>query len=311
MASPSERILITGSSGFTGRALARALLDRGYAVSGLSRGARLAWEREVELTASEGVGAVLREIEPDVVVHLAGVASPVHGSVAEIYEANVTGTASLLSSLRRAPRKPRLVLVASSAVVYARSEDGHTQREDDRLEPINDYGVSKLAVEQMCRLALRDLPIQVVRPFNYTGPGQSAAFLVPKIVDHFARDTGEIELGDLQLDRDISDLGDIVEAYVRLIAGPAGPTLNLCSGSPTHLASIVELLRQISGRSMAVRTNPAFVRFGEPKLIVGDRTALDGRIGVWPRRSLRDTLQTMYAVASGGGEAVDADGSRW
>ena len=162
------------------------------------------------------------------------------------------------------------------------------------MEPINDYGVSKLAVEQMCRLAAPALPIQVVRPFNYTGPGQSTAFLVPKIVDHFVRDAGELEVGDLALSRDISDVRDTVEAYVRLVEKSPGPTLNLCSGTPTRLDSIVELLREITGRSMKVRTNPAFVRLGEPKVIIGDRAALDSWIGDWPRLTLRDTLQTMY-----------------
>jgi nucleoside-diphosphate-sugar epimerase len=297
VASRSERVLITGSSGFTGRALARALTARDHVVQGLSRGASLPWEREVELTSGTALDLALRESEPEVVVHLAGIASPVHGSTAEIYEGNVTATASLLSVLRRAPRKPRLVIVASSATVYARQPDGWPQRETDPLEPINDYGVSKLAVEQMCRLAARDLPIQVVRPFNYTGPGQTEAFLVPKIVSHFARDTGEIEVGDLQLDRDISDVRDTVEAYVRLIAGEAGAALNLCSGVATPLISIVERLREISGRTMTVRVNPAFLRAGEPKVIVGDRSALDARIGVWERRSLPETLQDMYLAA--------------
>ena len=109
MAPPSERVLITGSSGFTGRAIAQALEGRGYTVSGLSRGAGLPWEREAELTVGPAMDAAVREIEPDVVVHLAGVASPVHGSVAEIYDANVTGTATLLTALRRLSRKPRLV----------------------------------------------------------------------------------------------------------------------------------------------------------------------------------------------------------
>ena len=297
MASPSERVLITGSSGFTGRALAQALEGRGQAVSGLTRGAAAAWEHEAELGSAADLDAVLDQVRPDVVVHLAAVASPVHGQVAEIYDVNVTGTANLLAALRRLRRPPRLTVVASSAAVYAPTPDGRPQREDDPLAPINDYGVSKLAVEQMCRLAGHALPIQLVRPFNYTGPGQGDAFLTPKIVEHFARDAGEIELGDLELDRDLSDVRDAVQAYVRLIAGEAGPVLNLCSGTPTRLSSIVALLRDISGRTMTVRTNPAFVRAGEPKVVVGDRAALDARIGAWPRRPLRETLAEMYAAA--------------
>ncbi len=300
MAPHSERVLITGSSGFTGRTLQSALVKKGYVVSGLTRRRDAQpWEHTVDLTSTEALPALLAEIAPDVVVHLAGIASPAHGAVAEIYNANVTGSAVLLSALRQLARPPRLTLVASSSNVYARGDEGRPQDEAGPLEPINDYAVSKFAVEQMCRLVASSLNIQVVRPFNYTGVGQTNAFLIPKIVEHFARRASEIEVGDLNLDRDISDVEDTVEAYVRLIAGSAGDVLNVCSGRAIRLSSILDILRDISGHDIAVRVNSKFVRANEPKIIVGDRTALDARVGAWPRRELRDTLEAMYRASAG------------
>lgn len=292
-----SNVLITGSGGFTGRALAKALLAKGYAVKGISRGATEPWERELDLAAGEPLDSAVAEAQPDVVVHLAGIASPVHNSTAEIYSSNVIGSAALFGALKRLAAAPRLVLVASSSAVYAKRQDGRPLRETDPLDPLSDYALSKWTVERMGALPNCGLPIRILRPFNYTGPNQSTAFLIPKIVDHFARDAGEIRLGNLDIDRDISDIRDTVESYLRLIEAPPGPALNLCSGAPVRLASILDLLGRISGRRMKVIEDQNLVRPHEPRLVIGDRTALDATIGSWSRRPLQDTLEEMYALA--------------
>jgi nucleoside-diphosphate-sugar epimerase len=231
------------------------------------------------------------------VVHLAGIASPVHGSINQIYESNVVGTATLLQALEYSGSSPRIVIVASSATVYAETSGTHPIVENDRLEPRTHYGVSKLSVEHICRLFSDRLNIRVVRPFNYTGPGQSINFLAPKIVKHFADGASTIELGNLNLERDISDLRDVVECYVRLIECPGGETINLCSGKLIKLADIVSFLSDISGRPMSVVTNPDFLRENEPYSICGSREALDRLIGTWDRKSISETLTWMYSEA--------------
>lgn len=298
MAPRSEAVLITGSSGFTGLRLAAKLREQGRRVVGLTRSGATDWEIEGDLTDPEAVTAVIAEARPAVVVHLAGITFPAHPSPAEIYQANVVGTSILLDALARAEAPPELVIVSSSATVYDQSDVGDLITEEHPCRPLNHYGISKLAVEHIARLASKTLPIQVARPFNYTGPGQSTDFLVPKIVDHFARGAERIELGNLDLHRDISALDDVVQSYLRLIErGRPGEVVNICSGQGVFLRDIIADMREVSGRDMVVDINPKFVRADEPKTIVGSRARLDAAIGAWPRTPFRDVLAGMYAAA--------------
>jgi nucleoside-diphosphate-sugar epimerase len=297
MVSPSDRILITGSGGLTGRALCELLRASGGSIFGLTRQAENPWEIEGDLTDRASLRRVVAEVRPTVVVHLAGVTYAAHGDLAEIYQTNVTGVATLLDVIQ-AEADPRAVILASSATVYAAPVDGTPIRETGPLRPGNHYGASKLAMEHVARLFAGSLPIVVTRPFNYTGEGQSPQFLVPKIVQHFARHAPEIELGNLDLYRDFSDVGAVAEIYRRLIdKPPIGATLNICSGRPLHLASILDTMAEIAGYRITVNVNPAFMRGDEPIAIVGSTELMDRTVGVVRSPPFPETLRRMYDAA--------------
>ncbi len=76
----------------------------------------------------------------------------------------------------------------------------------------------------MARTYADRLPIVLTRPFNYTGVGQSESFVVPKLVSHFANRSASVELGNIDVVRDFSDVRAVAEAYVRLLdsGGPGG-----------------------------------------------------------------------------------------
>jgi nucleoside-diphosphate-sugar epimerase len=299
MVSPSDRILITGSGGLTGRALVDLLQSRGVGASvfGLTRQPENPWEIEADLTDPGSLRRVVAEVRPTVIVHLAGVTYAAHGDLAEIYQTNVTSVATLLE-VTQAKANPRAVILASSATVYAAPLDGAPINETGVLRPGNHYGASKLAMEHVARLFSGSLPIVVTRPFNYTGEGQSPQFLVPKIVQHFARQAPEIELGNLDLYRDFSDVGAVAEIYRRLIEKPpVGATLNICSGRPLHLASILDAMAEIAGYRIAVNINPAFMRKDEPTTIVGSTELMDRTVGIVRSPPFPETLRRMYDAA--------------
>ena len=300
----SDRILITGASGFTGRVLASRLRLEGAQVFGLGRVATGPDEVAGDLNDPASLARAIQAAQPTAVVHLAGVTHATHGDVAEIYQSNVTGTAALLTALRDHAR-PRAVILASSATVYALPENDAPLVETAPLVPQNHYGASKLAMEHVARLFAPTLPILVTRPFNYTGAGQSPSFLVPKIVDHFVRGERHIELGNLDLYRDFSDVRTVVEAYLALLAAPPiGQTLNLCSGRAVHLSSVLEQMAVIAGYEIDVTINPAFVRAGEPRMIVGATERMDQTVGALRPPPFADTLRWMYDAAKAAGEGA-------
>ena len=116
-----------------------------------------------------------------------------------MYAANVVGTANLFAALGIAKIEPTIVIVASSAQVYAISDAELPLTEDCPLAPKTHYAVSKHATEEIAAVYSRQFPIIITRPFNYTGPGQATSFLVPKIVQHYAEQRSEIYLGQLRL----------------------------------------------------------------------------------------------------------------
>ena len=191
------------------------------------------------------------------------------------------------------------VLLASSANTYGNTTEGILD-ESTLPSPANDYAVSKLAMEHIARLYADWLPLVTARPFNYTGVGQSVSFLIPKIIDHVRRRATVIELGNLDVARDFSDVRVVVAYYRRLLESPAalGQTFNVCSGQAHTLNDIVAMVRKLAGYEFEIRVNPAFVRANEVRLLVGSCAKLESTVGKVPGIALADTLRWMIEAES-------------
>lgn len=291
-------VLITGINGFTGHYLARELRTAGYNVIGLS-------STKIEQSVSsvnylcnmldrKKLVDILAQVKPDVVVHLAAIAFVAHDDVDAVYRTNVVGTRNLLEAIIKSHHIPSSILLASSANIY-----GNTLVEpiDEMVSatPANDYAVSKLSMEYMARLWMDQLPITIVRPFNYTGVGQSISFLIPKIVNHFKRCAPILELGNLDIVRDFSDVRSVVQRYRLLIESRTqGEVFNICSDQGHSLLDIVHMMCEISGHSPEIKVNPAFVRANEVHRLVGSSIKLETMIGKVPIIPLKNTLQWMF-----------------
>lgn len=286
--------LITGISGFTGKFAAQALESLGYRVHGLSLESTNNKTNSVaSLLDPVELQNVVRRVQPSVVVHLAAVSSVVHGDVAEMYSVNITGTRNLLQALKNEDCGKDAVILASSANVYG-NVSTMPIAEAQAIAPENDYAVSKLAMEKMASLWGDTLPITITRPFNYTGRGQSVRFLIPKIVDHFKRREKVIELGNIEVFRDFSDVRNVAWSYGQLADKPApGEIFNISSGAGTSILQVISYLEELTGHKLEISVNPKFVREHEVRTLTGDSSKLWKHIGSPDQISIKETLQWM------------------
>lgn len=297
-------VLLTGAEGFTGRHLARRLMAGGHRVAGLVRPDAGEWQlddgvtgRAVDLRDPAATAAAIRAIQPDRVIHLAGIASPVHGDVEEIYATNLLGTRNLLAAIAEQDLRARAVILASSANVYDPRLSGQID-EDSPLAPANDYGVSKLAMEHLRGVFGAAVPLIVVRPFNYTGVGQSDRFVIPKIAAAIRSGAPRVELGNIDVSRDWSDVRFVADCYARLLGcEPAiGGTFNICSGRTISLRDVIATACEIAGRTIEVVFNPAFPRANEIPPLWGSNARLAAAIGEISPVPLEETLKWILAA---------------
>lgn len=287
------KILLTGAAGFTGLFFKSAAEAAGHQVLAL----------QADLTDKAAVAAEVLQAAPDAVVHLAAISFVGHADDTAFYGVNVVGTMNLLAGLAALPVKPSKVLLASSANVYGNC-DASPITEEQPAAPVNHYAMSKLAMEHMARTYLDRLPVVFSRPFNYTGPGQAPNFLIPKLVSHFAQRASSIELGNLHVEREFNDVRMVCDAYLALLAhGVPGEVYNVCSGQPYTLQHVMALLSGITGHTMDVQVNPAFVRANEVHRLCGSPDKLLRATGALPAYGLDQTLSWMLEMA-GNGHAV-------
>lgn len=284
------KTLITGLTGFTGRYLQDALLAQEHEVVGL----------QADLTDAIALAEEMQRVRPDWVVHLAGLAFVGHGEPNDFYRVHLMGTRNLLAALAECGKQPKCVLLASSANVYGNRAEG-AMREDATPNPVNDYAVSKLAMEQMAQLWLDKLPIVIARPFNYTGVGQSLNFLIPKLAENFQRRAPFVELGNLDVEREFNDVRFVVSVYRALLAhGLPGEIYNICTGQHYALRVIIDTLIEMTSHTIDVRVNPAFVRANEVKRLYGDVTKINALLAksdvAGQVIGIRETLRWMLDV---------------
>ena len=288
----SPTILITGAKGFTGVYLQDAAQKAGLKVASLAS----------NLNDMESLEKEVLTAKPDYVAHLAGISFVASKDHEAFYRVHALGTSNLLQALTKLEKSPKKILLASSATVYGNSNN-HLSVEDQTLSPIDHYATSKVAMEEMAKTFFNRLPILIARPFNYTGVGQKGNFLIPKLVDHFAKRKLFIELGNLNIEREFNDVNMICDAYLKLLEfGRANEIYNVCSGQARSLQFVMDTLKKITGHDIEIRVNPDFVRASEVHRMVGNPEKLNRLLasnGISmqiPR--LEDTFKSMLSAAS-------------
>lgn len=291
-----KRVLVTGLSGFTGRYLRSALLNYNIDILGFS-GNRTDRELNILKIDLQDINALknaIQDFSPDCVVHLAAISSVVYDNIDEYYKVNVIGTNNLLHALSEynITKKLHSVLIAGSANVYGNSDASKLQ-EDMQCFPVSDYAKSKYEMEKVSASWLDCLPITVVRPFNYTGIGQSHDYLIPKIIAAFKSKQDTVSLGNIQVYREFLDVRDVVSCYLSLMEISPCETINIFCGQPYSIEQIIEVLKKLTGHGIEVEINRKFVRKNEINTLKGDPKRLFEYVPNFKFRDLNKTLVWM------------------
>ena len=287
-------VLITGIDSFTGKHLSSYMKTAGYNVYGTSF---LKEENSIykcDITQKEQIEDVLRKVKPEYLVHLSGISYAAYENIEEFYAVNTIGTTNILDAFLKLDLLPQKIVIASSATVYG-NQCVPVLNESLCPQPANHYGASKYAMECLVKSYFSKLPINIVRPFNYTGIGQSDSFLIPKIVKHFKEKKKTIELGNLNIIREFNDVEFVCEAYTKLMETDIiSEVVNLCSGRGIKLLDVIEMMNEIAGYTIDVKVNPLFVRKDEIKRLTGSEEKLFEMIGTIKQCDFSNTLKKMY-----------------
>lgn len=279
----SSKVFVTGAEGFSGRYLCAYLKKLGYEVFEAAA-------QNCDICDIKSVKGALK-FDPDFVIHLAGISfAPSDAEL--IFKVNVAGSKNLLDALGEQRKKPKRVILASSASVYG-AQEARALSENLTPRPLSAYAKSKLQMENLAKDY--DLDILITRPFNYTGVGQGVNFLIPKIVSHFKRNASVIELGNLTPKREYNNVLDVVKIYEKLLNLKTGERIfNIGSGKGYGIGEILDFMREISGRNIKVEQNPAFMRADEPEEITADTARLEANGLNLCKTHIKQTLKWMY-----------------
>lgn len=297
-------------TGFVGGHLVHALIDRAVEVHGTLRTDILEVPPpgtvgyEVDVTDPDGMAAIVAQVQPDRVFHLAGAASVGQSFVDPdgTWHINVEGTRGVLEALRREAPSARMVISLSGDEYGRVPLDQLPVTEDTPLNPLNPYAESKVAAEVLCEEYERDHGIAVVRlrAFNQLGPGQDLRFVLPSICKQVADaemagdDVCRLSLGNIDTRRDFLDVRDVVDAYLLLVE-QGDPSRPYVAGTGRSLAirDLVDVVVAEARIPVEVTSDPSRIREGEQPDLYAEPRALK-ELGWAPRipveRSIRDTL---------------------
>ncbi|GIW05405.1 MAG: GDP-mannose 4,6-dehydratase [Dehalococcoidia bacterium] len=294
-----------------GSHLVRHLLDEGDNVCGLYKpglppgaipGVR--W-RPVELLDPAAVSALVQELRPDCIYHLAGQASVALSWTDPIgtFEGNVETTIVLFEAVLAARLDPVVLVVGSNEVFGAVRPEEQPIGEDAPFRPANPYATSKVAQDYLAyQYALSHrLRTVRVRPFMHVGPGQRPDFAIASFARQIAAiEAGEqepvIRVGNLNSERDITDVRDIVRAYRLLTArGTPGEAYNIGRGSAYRIGDLLDLLLAMANQPIRVEVDPERLRPSDTPVVICDNRKVRREVGWQPQIELATTLRDTLA----------------
>jgi GDP-4-dehydro-6-deoxy-D-mannose reductase len=298
------KILVTGCNGFVGRHSMAALQQAGHEVIGsditCSPDAGTSC-LTLDVRDLDAIRLVLETEKPDAILHLGGIAFVPLGWTEPqlLFTVNTIGTLNILDAVRQKAPATR-VLVVTSAEVYGSHPAPEPLTEASPYRADNIYGVAKAAADHAALLyaGYHHLDVQVARPSNHLGAGQSKNFVSSSFAAQLADIAGGADplmrVGNLDQQRDFTDVRDVARAYTLLLEkGKSGRAYNIASGRMTPIQEILDTLCKIAHVHPRTEIDPALFRPTDSRPSY-DTSRIHQDTGWQPEVPLRDSLQAVY-----------------
>jgi len=338
-----KRYLVTGMPGFVAPHMAKTLLKEGYEVHGLMRGGT---ERKNELlgvmsgeeidsvkfqyadlTDRQDIEEIIQKNQYQGVFHLGAQShQPTsHKDLISTFKSNIMGTANLIDAIRNYSPETIFQFTSTSVVYGNLGKDGQVLTEDTPFDPIDPYGVSKIASELQMEERTRNGLINgyTARPFSHTGPGRPRNFSIACDAYNLAmlmngKNPNEdmqsmedlenidpmksISVGNLTPKRSVIDVRDCVEAYKQLMfnfkESLNGEVYNVCGEikDVSPMQKFTDILIEESGLEGIVQVKDK--RFFRPvktdiQVQIGDTQKITNLTGWKPQIPIKDTLRDL------------------
>lgn len=307
------RVLITGITGFAGSHLAEYILREhpGVEIYGIRR-----WRSRTEniehlldkiqvmecnLVDASSVKALIGEVKPDKIFHLAAQSfvPSSWNAPAESLSTNILSQLNIFEAMREQKLHDCWVQIACSSEEYGMVyPDEVPIRETNPLRPLSPYAVSKVGQDFLAYQYYMSYGIKAVRTrgFNHTGPRRGEVF----VCSNFSKQAIEIEnkkrppiiyVGNLDAERDFTDVRDMVRAYwMALESCEPGEVYNICSGTAISISDLLKMVIAGTGAEIEVKQDPSRLRPSDVPLLLGDYSKFNTATGWKPQIPFSKTL---------------------
>lgn len=315
------KALITGITGFAGSHLAELLLKEKHQVFGLYRWRsrmdnvekvkdQITW-LEGDLLDNHSLDTVFTENKFDWVFHLAAQSfvPTSWNSPSQTLQINIVGSSNLFEAIRKSKQDP-VIQIAGSSEEYGLVHPEETPiTEENPLRPLSPYGVSKVSMDYLGYQYCQSYGLKIIRTraFNHSGPRRGEVF----VDSNFAKQIAEIEknaissdhgqkkeaviyVGNLDAERDFTDVRDMMRAYY-LAAQKCKPgeVYNICSGKGILIKEVLDNLLQMSKIKIIVKKDPQRMRPSDVMVLRGDCTKFKKTTGWKPEITYKQTLEDL------------------
>ena len=302
-----KRILLTGTTGFIGKELLPKLLEKGYEVHTIERyvTGRYTLDQKdsiikhyASLTDYNKVRAIIKEVQPNAVIHLAAISavSFSYDNYIEVSEVNYLGSVNLAEACRQEANNFKQFIFAGTSEEYGLSILSKDEKltEESPLIPNSPYAVAKVAFDYYLNYMglAYDFPYTILRPFNTYGRKDNKHFFIERTITQMLSQD-KVYLGDSDAVRDWIYVDDHVNAYMKALGNEKAikQTFNMCSGKGYTTKETAELIAKLTSFKGEILWNQTPKRPLDAKVLIGDNSKTRKLLGYEPKYSLEEGLK--------------------